>query len=395
MARKINHDNNEDVKQNGRTARSVKKDTWLHQLKRLPLLLLIPLGLLLPKLVQKSPEKVEHIYSRTIYPVIARIVGFLSSLVPFSLAELIIIGLGAALILILIIRLLRIPFGKLKNRRRNRIRFFSFLISLGIFAGVMLNLFYGMWAFNHYRQPVSKLMDLTVRQYSTEELASVCERLAQEAAELRSQVAEDERGVFTIGDKSLALRSVKTAYETLGKQNELFSNKCYTAKTVLFSETLSKLDIAGIYIPFTEEANVNVNQPDLYVLSGAAHETAHYFGFAREDEANFLSYYVSLFSSDAALRYSSTMMALTNCSTKLYSYDKERYSQLYALYTDGMQRDLADYREYYVKYENHPAGKVNDTINDAYLQYNGHDDGIRSYGRMIDLLLAFYLPKSN
>lgn len=367
------------------------KYTWRHQLRRLPWLLLIPLGIFIPKLVQKYPDKVERIYARGIFPVLSRIVGWISSLVPVSLAELIIVIVGAVLVLVLVIRLLRVPFGKLANRRKNRVRLFSFIISICIFAGVLLNLFYVMWGFNHYRMPLPNLLGLEIKQHTTDDLADLTERLAIEAAELRAQVAEDENGIYTIGDKRLAMNSVVNAYNRLGQGNELFSNKCYPAKMPLFSKMLSKLDIAGIYIPYTAEENVNVEQPDLYVLSGAAHETAHYFGFAREDEANFLAFYASRWSADASLRYSSTMLALINCANKLYEDDRDRYFAIRsAYYTEGMERDLADYRVYYEKYENDPVGQINDQINDAYLVYHGQQDGIKSYGRMVDLLLDFY-----
>lgn len=368
-----------------------EKYTWKHQLKRLPWLLLIPLGIFLPKLVQKYPEKVEQIYSRGVFPVLSRAAAWVSSLVPVSLAELIIVIVGALIAIVLVIRLLRVPFGKLVNRRKNRIRLFSFIISIFIFAGVLLNLFYVMWGFNHYRMSLPNLLGLEIKQHTTEELAELTESLAIEAAQLRSQVAEDANGVYSIGDKRVAMRTVVSAYSRLGQENELFSNKCYPAKMPIFSKMLSKLDIAGIYIPYTAEENVNVEQPDLYVLSGAAHETAHYYGFAREDEANFLAFYASRWTQDPSLKYSCVMLALLNCGNKLYADDPDRYFAIRsAHYTEGMERDLADYRVYYETYENDPAGQINDQINDAYLVYHGQEDGIKSYGRMVDLLLDFY-----
>jgi hypothetical protein len=33
---------------------------------------------------------------------------------------------------------------------------------------------------------------------------------------------------------------------------------------------------------------------------------------------------------------------------------------------------------------------VAESVNDKYLQFNNVDDGVRSYGRMVDLLLAHY-----
>ncbi|MBR3298064.1 MAG: DUF3810 domain-containing protein [Clostridia bacterium] len=367
------------------------KYTWRYQLKRLPLLLLIPIGIFLPRLVQNAPDKVERIYSRGIYPLVSRLLGFFSSLVPASLAEILLIGLGGLLLAVFVIRLLKIPFGKLRSRRENRIRFYSFLMTLGVIAGVMLNLFYLLWGFNHYRRPLSALMELDVHTRSVEELAVLTEHLAREAAELRERVAEDENGVFSAKDRADALQAVSSAYRELGRDNELFSNKCYRAKTPFFSKTLSKLNIAGIYIPYLAEPNVNAEQPDLYFLSGAAHEMGHYFGFAAEEEANFIAYYVSLWSEDDAVRYSCVMAALSSCANKLHSNDSEKYSEIwYSCYSEGMQRDLANYREYYQAYEDHPAAQVNNNINDAYLQYHGHSDGLKSYGRDVDLLLALY-----
>lgn len=34
--------------------------------------------------------------------------------------------------------------------------------------------------------------------------------------------------------------------------------------------------------------------------------------------------------------------------------------------------------------------QVSDRVNDAYLKANGQENGLRSYGRMVDLLLAYY-----
>ncbi|MBR5949189.1 MAG: DUF3810 domain-containing protein [Clostridia bacterium] len=384
MERK-NDKTNSTVKESG------ERYTWMNILKRLPLLLLIPLGIFLPRLVQNSPDKVERIYSRGLYPLISRVLGFISALVPLSLAELLIVLLGGLLVVMLIVRLLKIPFGKLRSRSTNRIRFFSYLVSLGIFVGVMLNLFYVTWGFNHYRQPLSKLMELNVHTRSVDELAELTEYLATEAAELRTKVYEDENGVFSSNSRKEALKTIPLAFRALGRDNELFSNKCYTPKTPILAQTLSKLDIAGIYIPYLAEPNVNAEQPDLYFLSGAAHEMGHYFGFAAEDEANFIAYYVSLWSDDAAVKYSCVMAALSSCANKLYSNDYDKYADIwYRCYSEGMQRDLENYREYYEKYENHPAAQVNDSINDTYLQYHGHSDGLKSYGRDVDLLLALY-----
>lgn len=384
-----NKSNDQNTAKQAKTPKD--KYTWLHQLKRLPWLILIPIGLLLPKLVKNAPDRVERIYSRGIYPVIARILGFFSSVIPNSLAELIIIFLGGSIVIVLIVRLLKIPFGKLGQRRKNRVRFFSFLISLGIFAGIMLNLFYGLWAFNHYRVPLKTLMELDARARSKEEVAALYEYAASQAALYREQVEENAEGVFTLANRRGSLEQLVELYAEVGRENPLFKNKTYPAKTVIHSKTMSKLDIAGIYIPYTAEANVNAEQPDLYFVADAAHEMAHYIGFAKEDECNFIAYYVLTASDDPVMRYSAYMFALSYLSATLNSIDSKLYSELYYKhYTEGMKRDAADYRVYYKKYEKHPAQKVNNKVNDAYLKYNDQPAGIKSYGLVVDLLLAYH-----
>lgn len=334
---------------------------------------------------------VEKVYSGKIYPVIAKILSAVSSVVSFSVAETAVIILAVLFILIFIIRLCKLAFGKILKRHLNRVKFISFLISLGIFAGVMLNLFYCLWGFNNYRMKLADSMQLDVKPRSVDELAYACEDLAGKAAALRKIADEDDEGVYTIGEYKDAFESVKTAYENLGMQNQLFNIPVHRAKPVFASKILSKTGIAGMYSPYTAEMNINVDQPDLYILADAAHETAHYMGFAREDEANFLAFYVSLFSDNADFRYSAVMDALLTCSNKLYEQDADRYFEIYEnCFTEKMKRDLDSYREYFDKYKDDPVKAASEKVNDSYLKHNGQAEGIKSYGNSVDLILAYY-----
>lgn len=387
-----------DYRENGYGHRTHKrKYTWAHQLKRLFWFLLIPLGLLIPRICVRYPETIEMVYSRKIYPVIAAVLSSISSVVRSSLAEVLIIIIILIFAVNLLVRLCVMVFGKLHKRSYHRIRLVSSLISLVIFVGVMLNLFYMLWGLNNFREPVAYSLELEVRQYSVDELAAVYEKLASEAAELRTQVNEDDNGVFTIGSPNKAYAAVEEAYMNLGEANGLFKNSAFgrvnlhTAKSVKLSEQMSQFGTLGIYIPYTAEINVNVDQPDLYIPATAAHETAHFLGFAREDEANFIAFYVSRFSTDTALRYSAVMNALVNCGNALCQEDSQRFLALRdKLYTDGMNRDLNEYRNYLAKYDDGAMQQLNDDINDAYLKHNGQQEGIQSYGRMVDILLAYY-----
>ena len=133
---------------------------------------------------------------------------------------------------------------------------------------------------------------------------------------------------------------------------------------------MSWAGIAGIYIPFTAEANVNVHQPPLLLLSSGAHEMAHYLGFAREDEANFIAYLACIHSKDPCIRYSGVMLALIHCGNQLYKTDPIAYQAVWeACYSPGMIRDLRGYNEYWDRYEGQVEAAV-DQLNDGYLKHN-------------------------
>ncbi|HAY19452.1 MAG TPA: hypothetical protein DCY17_01225, partial [Clostridiales bacterium] len=288
------------MRRDRRCKKHENKYTARHQLLRLPILVLLAAaGMFAPKLLSSCPQQTERIYSRAIYPVISRVLGAASSIFPFSLAEVLIISVGTLLAVTLVVRLFKLVFSKLLKRKRNRMRFYSCLISLGMFAGVMLNLFYAFWGINHYRMPAAQLLgfsdelarvnsaksefiaaeagdDSAASDIYAEMLASTCEKIAAAAAENRSRLPENENGVFIAEDKnsenstlSAAFKSVQTAYSALGSQNELFNNPVFSAKSVHFLNMLSRLDISGIYIPYTAEANVNTEQPALLLFASA------------------------------------------------------------------------------------------------------------------------------
>ncbi|MPN48555.1 hypothetical protein SDC9_196165 [bioreactor metagenome] len=169
----------------------------------------------------------------------------------------------------------------------------------------------------------------------------------------------------------------------------LFSRNIPAPKGVTFSTGMSYAGLAGIFIPFTGEANVNIDAPDFLLVSSAAHESAHLMGVAREDEANFVSYLACASSGDAEMQYSGVMLALIYCGNALASADNALYSKLWQTYTAGMVRDLSNNSAYWDSFEG-PVEEAVNNINDSYLKANAQPEGVKSYGRMVDLMLAYY-----
>jgi hypothetical protein len=87
--------------------------------------------------------------------------------------------------------------------------------------------------------------------------------------------------------------------------------------------------------------------------------------------------------------YSGTMLALVYAMNSLYYEDYDAYLNLYDRYSPEVRNDLKYSSNYWKNYETKVA-EISDRVNDSYLKANNQDDGVKSYGRMVDLLLAYY-----
>ena len=158
-------------------------------------------------------------------------------------------------------------------------------------------------------------------------------------------------------------------------------------KAVFLSPLLSRVGITGIYFPFTGEPNVNTTLPDVELPFSAAHEVAHQRGFAREDEANYVGYLACRLHPDADFRYSGLLAASHYALAALHEVDPTAASRVQAGRSAAVLRDEAAIRAWMERYRGR-ANEVGRRVNDTYLKAQGQAEGVRSYGRMVDLLLA-------
>ena len=347
---------------------------------KLPYLLFFPAALVLVELAKSSPEKVEKIYSTAIYPVISQVISFIFGFFKFSAAEVILIAL-----------VVLVPLGLVFNLARKKDSGYhaaNYAVNVLCAAAIGYFLFIAIWGLNYYRMPLGDIMEYDVRDSSTEELAELCEDLIDNANGLRGQLEEDVNGVLVLPyAEDEVFQMVNQAYRAYGEVNEIFAGRYSNPKPVFFSDKMSYTEITGVYIPFTGEANVNTNVMPMSLASTAVHEAAHQRGIAREDEANFMSYLVCRDYGDVYMQYSGTMLALIHSMNALAASDYEAFAGLAATYSDGVRRDLTANNEFWKQYEGKTA-EVAENVNNAYLESNNQEDGVKSYGRMVDLLLA-------
>lgn len=356
-------------------------------------MLLIPLGIVAlaaTAYARANPDAAEW-YARAAYPALSSVVGFLPSLVRFSVAEWV-----TALFLLFCLGYLVFCIRKLVVSKGARLTV-AYRSAMGVVAicSMVYFLFTTLCGLNYYRYTFTEHTGYDVEEADAEpaqrqeELVALAATLADELGQARALVGDDldlfdvEPGQF----ERYAQESVD-AMRKLAEQYPALERPLYSPpKPVLASELMSYANISGVFFPFTMESNINVDNPSFAIPWTMAHELAHQCGFMREDEANFIAYLACKRSDDALMRYSGYLLAYDNAVSALRKVDPEAASAIASGLSAAVQRDLAQRAEHWARYEG-PVQDVSNAANDTYLKANNQTDGMRSYGRMVDLLLA-------
>lgn len=360
----------------------------LSKLKRIYLILLTPLSLILILFARKSAFFAEQIYALHIYKYISQFISIITGILPISLAEIAVIALPV----IIIVLIIRFIYRILTDKDRWKIYLARAAINVGVAGSVLLFSFTILGGLNYYRYPFSYYSNLEIKESSLEELYGLTKYLAHQANDLRSKIPmEDENGIFKLSVSKYKLaREANQAMRKLSGKYPVLSGRYGQPKPLMLSALMSYTETTGIFIPFTVEANVNVDIPDYSIPFTMLHELAHQRGFMREDEANFIAYLAGISSENTELMYSSVMHALITAGNALYGQNVDMYFEIRDMFSLGVVKDLRANNEYWAKYEDTVVSTVSNKINDTYLKANAQVDGVKSYGRMLDLLLAMY-----
>ena len=347
-------------------------------------ILLLPLPFLLQRLLANHPDWVELVYVRHVFPLISAPLRTSSSLLPFSLTEVAIV-----ISPLLILTLLYFAFVAFRRRQlvawlKQAARTAAWLATLVAWLFVLLH------GLNYVREPVAQSFNLPVRERSSAELAAAALWIVDQANIARQACGEDEAGVFQLRSPvSTTLSEARDGYAAAAKTWPLLKGATARPKSVWLSRYWSYTGITGIYMPIWVEANINTDQPDYLLPATVNHELAHTIGFAREDEAGFVGFLAGINSPYADYRYSSYADATVRLLNSLMAVDQQAYKSVTAHVPAPIWRDIAAANEYWAQFAG-PVEETSDKINNAYLQANLQADGVHSYGRMVDLLLAWY-----
>ena len=358
--------------------------------KRFWLGLLAPLSLILTVLAHRHPQVTERWFSQGLYRVLAETYGRIFGYIPFSVFQFLIILLPAGVVIYVgteIYHLIKTPAERKKRTAR-------LTANTSCVVGVVLFMFTILCGLNYARLEFAELIGLEIRPSPVSELVSLGEGLARQVSELSYAVTRDEHGRMIISTESnfTLAQNARTAFRLAGTEHPVLDGFVPLPKPILYSRFMSRLNIVGVYFPFTMEANVNVHVPDFHIPNVMIHELAHFRGIMREDEANFIAWLVSIHSGDIDFMYSGAMLAFIHTINQINRVSPADGRRITAGLSEGVRTDLAVNREYWRQFEG-PLADISNAANDAYLRANRQEDGVASYGRMVDLLLAYFRNK--
>lgn len=357
-------------------------------LKQYWYVLFILLNLLLLSLAHRFPTITERLYSRGIYKILKETYGRVFSLLPFAAAP-----FSSIYIFLLVFAINSVSYIHLHL-------ILGFIFVFGVANSLP----------NYARKTFASATGLEIRGAS-EELVGLCKELVEKINEIAPLVNRNEKRQTVLSTKNsyVLSKQAHTAFKNLSYKYPNLGLGGFTPIVKPMPRFILYKWHAGVYTPLTMEAFVDFSNFGYYVPFAMTHEIAHFKGYVREDEANFISYLACIESNEPDFIYSGLMVALGYVHTKLHELNADEYIRIML----GLSKEAwADWEHWehiiqnpaasnssnenvnksknYLKKFRKLAIRISDNINHIMLKINRQSDGRESYERVSDLLLADY-----
>jgi hypothetical protein len=307
-------------------------------------------------------------YSVNIYSLITATAGRLTGAVPFSVAE-------AAFCLLPIIVLADII------RCRKRLR--SAFLHIFLITSILFFMYAANCGVNYHRSSFVDQEALSGAKFTEDQLAEFCEYITGRTEECES-ASEYPQGTELADAARLSMKKLSENHPSL--------RGYYPAPKQLsiLSGAFSAMGVSGIYSPFTVEANINGEMPDMEKPFTACHELSHLRGYMNEGEANYIGWLACIGSDDPSFNRSGWLIAWSYAGGTLRRIDPGRYEKLLKKLPSYAVSETEENSMFWSTHET-GAAEVQDRVNDTYLKANGQKEGVQSYGMLTTLMLMYYL----
>jgi hypothetical protein len=316
---------------------------------------------------------IEHRFSTTVYPVIQRFVTPVSNLAPLALFDLLTLGALATLIAALA--------GGVRRARRDR-RLRPVLVVLGRIAtasAVVYLLFLVLWGLNYRRLPMAERLVMDRPAPDAASVVALGLQAVQRMNELHAEAhrigwSEDPRTDAGLVE-AFAFVQQRLSDAPLAVPGRL--------KRSLYGPYFRWTSVDGMVNPLALEVIAN---PDLLPYERpavAAHEWAHLAGYADESEASFVGW-LTCVRAGVPAQYSAWLNLYWQVSGEVSAADRMKLAEAVA---DGPRRDVDAIIDRLRRGQLPLLRNATWRVYDHYLRANRVEEGVRSYGKVVTLLL--------
>lgn len=324
---------------------------------------------LLIQILSNYPYSVEKYYTHGIYPIFAAVLSKVSSPLPFSITEFI----------LFIAILVGVPHT-INRIRQKRMRIGSFFLDLLTILSVLYMWFYLFWGINYLRLPLEAKLDLENVQLEIDAFDSTFVQIIRRGNELNL--------AYSMQEIEQIQSDIEMSYARVFSQLDLeYISHTRSIKTFAANWLLNKTKTSGFFSPFFHEVHYNRDMLVFELPFVLAHEKAHQMGYTNEAEANFLAHLVCTNAKEPIVKYSGYFSILGYFFGSLR--DGPRQELFASLIDEGVKLDLVAVRERWRSHEG-LISKFSNKSYDLYLKANQVREGIRSYSKVVDLVIRYY-----
>ena len=330
------------------------------------------------KWLANHPEWVEEYYSKGIYPFISQFFRSIFNSIPFSVGEII-----YTLLIILGLRYLIWKRKKIIDQPLAFVRDVFMVLSIFYFT------FHLVWGLNYYRKPLSKTLAIN-ETISAAKIKKLTSELVTQTNRLHYKITSDSTKMVQVPYSRNEIIAITIAgYKNLEAEIPLFDYPHPNIKKSMFSSLSSYMGIGGYLNPFTNEAQVNRKTPVFRFPVVTGHEVGHQIGYSAENETNLIGYLVTAQNKDIYFQYSASAYALSYCLNAVYAIDEKASEELYQKINEGVKQNYQELKDFNEAYEN-PFEPIFESVFSMFLKANNQSDGIKSYSRVVNLLVGYH-----
>ena len=327
----------------------------------------------LSAVVPANPWTIEQRFSTGVYPLVQQRLTWVSNLAPFAVFD--VITLAAATVLV-------VALASAARRARRQRRWALLLPVFGSMltaAAAAYLAFLAIWGLNYRRVPMDERLVLQAEPPDTGRVVALGLEAAQRLNELHDEAHASGWLVPPVADERLRA-AFATVQRSLSDAPTAVPGRL---KATIYGPYFRWTSIDGMINPFALEVIAN---PDLLPFEKpfvAAHEWAHLAGYADESEASFVGWLTCLRAGEGA-RYSGWMYLYWQISGELAP---EPRASLWNALEEGPRRDIQAVAERIRRGQLPALRTASWRVYDQYLRANRVEEGIRSYGAVVTLIL--------